>query len=174
MDWALNWLAPYYLVFKWLHVMSAGVWAFSTAVGYGNMVQPAYLAWRNDPTNEEKRKLRDWTLKKFDDGVVLEHVAFPMLIVTGLIMVWLNGWPLDELYWLTVKLMIIILVFVPMEIIDYHISHYAGRKSLPLKAGDMEEYERRVAYHWKFLVVSTWPVITLIPLIFFLAIVKPL
>ncbi len=166
-------LMPFYLVIKWLHVMSAAIWAFSTAVGYSYMVKPAYLAWKKDPTDEQKKWLRDWTLRKFDHGVVLEHVAFPALIATGVLMVWVQGWPLDAVYWLTVKLAIVILIFGPIEILDYHISHYAGRKSLAKDQGDEAEYEKRVAFHWSFLTITTWFVVIFIPAVFFLAIVKP-
>ena len=173
LDAIRDFLGPHYLIVKWIHVLSVGMWAFSTAVGYSYMVKPAYLSWKKDPTDAQKKWLRDWTLNKFDHGVVLEHVAFPLLILTGLLMVWIQGWPLDEVYWLTVKIGVVILIFGPIEVLDYHLSHYAGRKSLARDAGDEEEYEKRVLFHWRFLNITTVFVVVFIPLNFFLAIVKP-
>lgn len=166
-------LAPYYLVFKWAHLLFVAVWAFSTAVAYSYYVAPAFRAWMANKTEPELIRRRDAMIRAFDRGVVLEHVAFPGLLVTGLTMVWLNGWPLDQLNWLTAKLLIVALVFIPMEVVDYHISHLGGRKALALQADDHARYERQVGFHWLFFRVTEKLVLAFVPLVFFLAVVKP-
>lgn len=166
-------LAPYYLVFKWVHLFFVAMWAFSTAVAYRYYVVPAFMAWMAKPEDAALKERRDWSIRAFDDGVILEHIAFPVILVTGATMVWLNGWALNEVYWLTVKLAIIAVVFIPMEVVDYHISHFAGRKSLSLAAGEADRYEAQVAFHWKFFVITAKLVRIFVPLVFFLAVVKP-
>lgn len=166
-------LAPYYLEIKWVHLFFVAMWAFSTAVAYRYYVVPAFRAWLGDKSNPPLIEKRDAMIKAFDRGAVLEHIAFPIILLTGVTMVWLNGWPLDQLNWLTVKLMIVGLIFIPMEVVDYHISHFGGRKGLALAAGDVARYERQIAFHWEFFRVTEKIVRVFVPLVFFLAVVKP-
>lgn len=166
-------LAPYYLVFKWVHFFFVAMWAFSTAVAYRYYVVPAFRAWLGDRTDGAKLGRRDEMIAAFDRGAVLEHIAFPVILITGVTMVWLNGWRLDELSWLTAKLAVVVLIFIPMEVVDYHISHFGGRKELALQANDLARYERQIAFHWRFFVVTEKIVRIFVPLVFFLAIVKP-
>lgn len=166
-------LTPYYLVFKWVHLIFVAMWAFSTAVAYRYYVVPAFRAWLSNRSEPELIKRRDMTIRAFDRGAALEHIAFPIVLITGVVMVWLNDWPLDQLTWLTAKLLIVAVIFIPMEIVDYHISHFGGRKALAIQAGDRARYERQVAFHWKFFVVTEKIVLVFVPLVFFLAIVKP-
>lgn len=166
-------LQPYYLVFKWIHVFFVAMWAFSTAVAYRYYVVPVFNQWLKDRNNPELTEKRNWTFEAFDRGVILEHVAFPVILLTGLTMLWLNDWPLDKVYWLTVKLMIVAIFFIPMEIVDYHISHFGGRKALSLAANDADRYERQIQYHWKFFRVTA-PIVRIgVPAVFFLAVAKP-
>lgn len=162
-------LAPYYLVFKWVHLIFVAMWAFSTAVAYRYYVAPAFQAWMANRSAPELVKRRDLMIRAFDRGVVLEHIAFPFILFTGVTMVWLNGWPLDQVTWLTAKLAIVVLLFIPMEVVDYHISHFGGRKAV----SDQDRYERQIAFHWKFFVVTEKIVLIFVPLVFFLAVVKP-
>ncbi|MBP6877534.1 MAG: hypothetical protein KBC34_05905 [Phenylobacterium sp.] len=166
-------LAPHYLIFKWVHLLVVAMWAFSTAVAYTHYVVPAFKAWLGDRSEPELIKRRDLAIRAFDRGVVLEHVAFPTILVSGLVMVWLNQAPLDQLSWLTVKLLIVALVFIPMEVVDYHISHFGGRKALSLQAEDLPRYERQVSFHWLFFRVTDKIVVVFVPVVFFLAVVKP-
>lgn len=166
-------LGPYYLVFKWVHLFFVAMWAFSTAVAYRYYLVPVFRAWLKDEADPQLIEKRNWVFAAFDRGAVLEHIAFPIILVTGLTMVWLNGWALDQLTWLTAKLVIVVLIFIPMEVVDYHISHFGGRKALALEADDQDRYERQIAFHWKFFVVTEKIVRIFVPLVFFLAVVKP-
>lgn len=66
-----------------------------------------------------------------------------------------------------------VLVFVPMELADYWLSHFGGNKEKLRKRNLPEKYERAIRLHWAFLKVST-PLITIfMPAAIFLAVTKP-
>jgi hypothetical protein len=166
-------LQPWYLQIKFIHVMSAAVWAFSTAVAYRDYIVPVFLKWQAGGADAALVERRNWVMERFDHGAQLEHVAFPLLVLSGGLMAWLGAQSFDEVTWLTVKLTIVALVFVPMEIVDYYISHFGGNKARIRRSGDMAAYERMMGFHWLFFRVSTPLVIAFVPMIFYLAVVKP-
>jgi uncharacterized membrane protein len=166
--------APYYLYIKFVHLLAVMIWSFSTAVAYVWYVRSAYLGWQRDSENEEAKRRRDWAMEHFDRGVVLEHVAFPVVIITGPLLFIVGGWSVGlSLTWLLTKIAIVVLVFVPMEAVDYWLSHFGGNKHRIRRQGDLEKYERYMARHWLFLRITTPIVITTIPAVIFLAVVKP-
>lgn len=122
------------------------MWSFSTAVAYRNFIIPAFLACQREPDN----------------------------LLSGLLMVWLAGWSWQGLNWLSLKLGIVLLIFVPMEIIDYYISHLGGNKKNIRATGDTARYEAMTRFHWQFFRVSTPLIIVFVPLLFYLAVTKPL
>ncbi|MEQ9529843.1 MAG: DUF2269 family protein [Parvibaculaceae bacterium] len=166
-------LAPWYAQIRFLHVIFVGIWAFSTAVAYQNYVIPAFRRALAAPGDAEAIAHRNRMIEAFDKGVVLEHVAFPGILVTGLLMLWLGGWSLTESWWLTAKLVLVVLVFIPMEIVDYRISHFSKPKRQMRLDGETDRLEAAIAFHWKFLRVSTFFVVTTIPAAIYLAVVKP-
>lgn len=165
-------VSPIYLYVKFVHVVAVTLWAWSTSVAYYWYVRASYIDWRRNPNDPEYKRRKDWALEQFDSGVVIEHIAFPVAIITGLMMFFAGGWDLDR-PWLKWKLAIILVVFVPMEIIDIWLSHFGGNKHGIRQAGDMEKYESMVRFHWKFFSVVTPLVAVLIPTLIFLAVVKP-
>ncbi|HAC57524.1 MAG TPA: hypothetical protein DCF73_04100, partial [Rhodobiaceae bacterium] len=80
-------------------------------------------------------------IEAFDRGVILEHVAFPGILVTGLLMLWLGGWSPSESWWLMAKLGLVVLVFIPMEAVDYRISHFSKPKRQMRLDGETERLE---------------------------------
>ena len=102
------------------------LWAFSTAVAYRNYIVPAFRAWQREPDNPVAIARRNEFMERFDRGAVLEHVAFPFVLLSGLLMVWLAGWSWQDVNWLSLKLGIVLIIFVPVEIVDYYISHMGG------------------------------------------------
>ncbi|WP_421862023.1 hypothetical protein [Parvibaculum sp.] len=166
-------LAPWYAQIKFLHVIFVGIWAFSTAVAYQNYVIPAFRHAMAAPGDAKAIAHRNRMMEAFDKGVVLEHVAFPGILATGLLMLWLGGWSPAESWWLTAKLALVILVFIPMEIVDYRISHFSKPKRQMRLDGETERLEAAIAFHWKFLRISTFFVVTTIPTAIYLAVVKP-
>ncbi len=168
-----NGLTPYYLHIKFVHVFFVMIWGWSTAVAYTWYVRGAFLRWQRNPTDETAIRRRNWVIEQFDKGVVLEHIAFPIILITGPLLYALGPWNLT-FTWLALKLAIVIFIFVPMEIIDYWLSHFGGNK-LRLKARqEHERYEHYVQLHWRFLKASTPIVSIFVPLVIFLAITKPL
>ncbi len=165
---------PYYLHVKFVHLFAVMIWACSTAVAYVWYVRSAYVRWLRAPDDEEARRRRDYAMEQFDRGAVLEHVAFPVIIATGLLLFIAGGWSVGfSLSWLSTKLVVVVLVFIPMETIDYWLAHFGGNKRRIRRTGDLEKYERTMARHWLFLRVSTPIVATTIPAVIFLAVVKP-
>ena len=169
-------LAPYYLYIKLVHLPFAFLWAFSVFMGYSNFLVPVVQAWRRNPRDPELVPMRNWVFERFDEGVAVEHVAFPMLVLTGILLIIAGGWG-PESGWLVLKLAIVVAMIVPIEIVDYWISHMNGNKRyLRDKDGgepDWDAYEAALHRHWWFFLVTT-PMVVVIALgIFYLAITKP-
>ncbi|MFK7977615.1 MAG: hypothetical protein AB8C02_15880 [Halioglobus sp.] len=150
------------------------MWSFSTAVAYRNYIVPAFYGWLRDPENPKKITQRNDAMERFDRGAILEHIAFPIVLISGLGLLWIAGWEWQALNWLGAKLLIIGIIFIPMECVDYYISHGGGNKRSIRLAGDSLRYEQMIRFHWQFFRVTTPLVVTLIPLLFYLAIVKPI
>ena len=155
-------LAPYYLQIKFIHLLAVGAWLFSTSVAYGNYLVPLVRAWQRNPSDEELVRLRNWAMERFDDGAKLEHVAFPIILLTGPMLMLAAGWsPLHG--WFALKLVLVVLVFLPIEIVDYYLAHFGGNKEKLRLAGDAEGYEDAMHTHWWFLIFTTPVVVISIP-----------
>lgn len=165
-------LAPHYLYIKFVHVFFVMIWAWSTSVAYGWYVRGAFLKWAANPDDPRLIARRNFAIEQFDRGVILEHVAFPVIIVTGPLLLLVAGWQPDS-PWLLLKLLVVVLVFVPMEIVDYHLSHFGGNKYRLRMRGESEKYEAAIRRHWTFLKVTTPLIVIFVPLVIFLSIVKP-
>ena len=167
-------LAQYYLQIKFVHLLMVGLWSFSTVVAYINYVVPAFKAWQRDPQNPKLIARRNDFMERFDRGVTVEHVAFPLLLASGLLMVWIAGWSLTQVSWLTIKLGIVVVIVVPMELVDYYISHFDGNKARIRATGNTQRYEAMMRFHWLFFRVTTPLIVVFVPLLFYLAVTKPL
>ena len=165
-------LMPWYQHIKFVHLLAVMIWSFSTAVAYTWYVKSAWLAWQRQPDDVARKARRDWVMEQFDRGAWLEHIAFPVLIVSGLLLFWLAGWTLES-RWLLVKLLLVVLVFGPIELFDYWISHFGGSKRQWRLSGEHQRYEQLMQWHWRFFQITTPIVVIVIPLIIFLAVVKP-
>lgn len=172
-DAAREFLAPAYIYIKFVHVFFVMIWGWSTAVAYSWYVKGAFLRWERNPTDTVAVQRRNWAIEQFDKGAVLEHVAFPIILVTGPLLYFIGPWNLS-FTWLLIKLLVVALVFIPMEVFDYWLSHFGGNKARLRKRNLPEKYEQAIRQHWRFLKIST-PLITIcMPLVIFLAITKPL
>tara|TARA_R110001592_G_scaffold50620_1_gene156374 strand:- start:9600 stop:10145 length:546 start_codon:yes stop_codon:yes gene_type:complete len=179
MDTLSQWLASHYIHIKFIHISFATLWLWSTSVAYLNYLVPVLRAWQANPDDIDSIKKRNWAMERFDDGVILEHTAFPAVLISGLALLLISGWG-PQSYWLAMKLTIVVLVFLPIECLDYWLSHFGGnkakiRRSLP--DGDSfnsPHYELAIHRHWWFLIVTT-PVIAIGGMtVLYLAIVKPM
>lgn len=171
-DAARDALAPAYLYIKFVHVFFVMIWSWSTAVAYSWYVKGAFLRWERNPGDALAIQRRNWAIEQFDKGAMLEHIAFPVVLVTGLMLYAIGPWNL-EFHWLAVKLVVIALVFVPMEACDYWLSHFGGNKERLRKRNLPERYERAIRLHWRFLKISTPLITVFMPLVIFLAVTKP-
>lgn len=165
-------LLPYYIWIKFIHVFFVMIWSWSTAVAYTWYVKGAFLRWEKNPDDPVVIQRRNWAIEQFDKGVVMEHVAFPIILITGPLLYIIGPWSLD-FTWLLIKLTIVIFVFVPLEIIDYWLSHFGGNKLKLKQRNEMDKYENAIQQHWKFLKASTPVIMFFVPAVIFLAIVKP-
>ncbi|MCP5057031.1 MAG: hypothetical protein GY937_09950 [bacterium] len=173
MDELRVWLSPHYAVIKSVHVLVAAIWSFSTSVAWVWYLKPALRRARRKPDDPKARQVRDHMMEAFDRGAMLEHVAFAILVLTAILMLIAGGFDLMRWSYVTAMFWIGIFLIVPMEIVDIHLSHLGGNKKRIRSSGDMELYERKMGQHWAFLRISEPVVIVLIPLMFFIAIVKP-
>lgn len=166
-------LAPWYLEVKALHLFAVTVWMWSTAAAYAFYLVPIFKAWRRNPQDREVLALRDWAIERFDQGATYEHIAFPVILLTGPLLYFIAGWSTAS-GWLALKLLIVIGIFVPLEIFDYHLSHFGGNKRNVRRLGDPDAYETAVHRHWLFLLLSSPLVMIFGTLVLVLAVVKPL
>jgi len=167
-------LVPWYLQIKFVHLLCMILWAGSTAVAYGWYVKQAYLRWERAPDDPARRRARDFAFEQFDRGAVMEHVAFPLLLVSGLLLLVAGGFQVGLRWdWLLLKLAIVVGIFVPMEIVDCWLAHFGGNKTRLREAGDPGRLERMVQLHWRFLRTTTRIIVVFVPLTLYLVVVKP-
>ncbi len=165
-------LMAYYPYIKFIHLFSLMIWSMSAVGAYVYYFRTTLFAVKKDPHNMELQRRLIWAYEQFDKTVVLEHVAFPVVLLTGLLMFFMAGGSIDS-QWLLIKLVIVIGFFIPLEICDVWISHVLGPRISKNRDSDMNSWDAGRALHLKFLkIVSPWVGIT-IPLVIFLAVVKP-
>lgn len=165
-------LLPYYLYVKAAHLFFVAMWMWSTAAAYAYYLVPVFKAWRRNPDDPEVVAMRNWAIERFDQGATYEHIAFPMILLTGPIMYFLAGWSTGA-GWLALKLLIVLGIFLPIEILDYHLSHLGGNKRNVRRLNDPVAYETAIHRHWLFLVLSSPLVMVFILAVVVLAVVKP-
>jgi len=167
-----NTLGPWYQYILFVHLFFVMIWLWSTAVGFIYYLLPVFKAWRRNPDDKGIRTMRDWTMERFDHGVIYEHVAFPMILLTGPLLWIVGGWNPSS-GWLVMKMLILLGVFIPVEICDYYLSHFGGNKHNLRKSGDEEAYERGMQRHWMFFLITSPPVVIFGAIMVFLAVIKP-
>lgn len=166
-------VGAWYPYLKALHVISAAIWSFSTAVAWAFYLKPALVAARRHPKDETLCRRRDDLMARFDSGASFEHVAFVLLVVTALLMLWINQIDPTRMNFITVKLWIGVAIIVPMEAVDIWLSHLGGSKRHLKSQGDSERYEQVMEWHWRFFRVTEPLVVVLVPAMFVIAVAKP-
>ena len=116
--------------------------------------------------------MRNWAMERFDDGVVLEHIAFPVIMITGPMLWLIAGYGADS-NWFVLKLLLVFGFFLPLEIFDYYLSHFGLNKRQVRETGSLPAYEAAIDLHWRFFIIVSGPVALIGVAIVFLAIVKP-
>ncbi|MFV0278230.1 MAG: hypothetical protein ACK5HY_13745 [Parahaliea sp.] len=164
-------LGPWYPYIKFVHLTFVMVWIWSTALAYAYYLVPVFKAWRRNPQDTEIITLRNWAIERFDQGVIYEHVAFPIILLTGPLLYLAGGWSI-AFNWLALKICIVILIMIPIEVMDYHLSHFGGNKATIRATGDMEKYEKAVHLHWYFFLYTSPVIMTSAMVVVFLATTK--
>jgi len=165
-------LGEHYLVLKFVHLTAVMVWAWSTSVAYAYYLVPVFKAWRRNPEDAEIIRLRNWVMERFDQGATYEHVALPVILVTGPLLYWAGGFT-PATGWLMLKLLIVVGVFLPIEFMDYRLAHLSDAKWRYREAGDWPGYEAAIHRHWWFLLITSPLVMVTAIGVLFLAITKP-
>lgn len=165
-------LAPYYFYFKFFHVFFVMMWAMSAVGAYIFYLRSTIYQVQKTPDDKELQKRLIWAYEQFDKTVILEHIAFPIVLITGLLMFLGSSWSLDNT-WLLIKLLIVCLVFIPMEIFDYWIAHVHGPRVSRNREEDPEAWNSARELHWKFLKTTAPIVRYTVPIVIFLVVVKP-
>ena len=165
-------VGPYYIYIKFVHLLFVMLWIWSTSVAFAFYLVPVFKAWRRSPQDEQIVTMRNWVMERFDHGVIYEHVAFPIVLLTGLLLWVVGGWTPTSA-WFVLKLLIIVGIFLPIEIFDYYLAHLGGNKRRLRRKGDPAAYERGVRNHWLYLVIVSPAVMVFAVLVVFLTVTKP-
>ena len=165
-------LLQYYLELKFVHLTAVMVWVWSTSVAYAYYLVPVFKAWRRNPEDAEIIRLRNWVMERFDQSATYEHIALPIILITGPLLYWAVGFT-SGTGWLMLKLLIVVGLFIPIEIVDYYLAHGPDAKHRFRAVGDWTGYERAVHRHWWFLLVTSPAVMISGIFVLFLAIAKP-
>jgi uncharacterized membrane protein len=165
-------LAPYYLYIKFVHVFFVMMWAMSALGAYVFYLRSTIYQLEENPGDEKLEERLNWAYEQFDKTVILEHIAFPIVLLTGMMLFYATGWAL-ETPWLFVKLVIVVGFFIPLEILDFWIAHVWGARVTRGREEDPWAWAAMRSVHWKFLKTTAPMVRYSVPVVIFLAVVKP-
>lgn len=163
--------ANFYYV-KFVHVIFAFLWGLAVPPAFTIYVRRAMNDYNADPTNAELERRMWWAWDQADKLIVLEHIAWPVLLITGPLLFLASGWTLSH-PWIILKLSIIIIIYIPLEAYDIWFSHYYSAYAEARKNENPEGYKKMRADQVRFFRIVSPIVRTTIPLLWFLAIVKP-
>jgi|TARA_B100002003_G_C14136627_1_gene546636 uncharacterized membrane protein len=172
-DSLINFVASNFLYIKFIHVFFAFLWGLAVPPAFTVYVRRAMNDYNADPGNEELERRMWWTWDQIDKLIVLEHIAWPILIITGPLMFLASGWSLSD-PWIMMKLSIIIIIYVPIEAFDIWFSHFYSAHAEARKLEDPDGYKKMRADQIRFFKIISPTVRITIPAIWFLAIVKPM
>ena len=165
-------LAPYYLYIKFFHLFFVMMWAMSALGAYVFFLRSTIYQVQATPEDEHLQQRLVWAYEQFDKTVILEHIAFPIVLVTGLLLFLVTGWTLDT-PWLMLKLIIVVGFFIPLEILDFWIAHVWGARVTRERKEDPQSWNSMRATHWQFLKTTAPMIRYTVPVVIFLAVVKP-
>ncbi len=169
-------LAPHRSLLLFVHLCAAIGW-IGPAMGASWLVHVSAHQTRRHPDDAEAMRRDAWVRRYFNQVVALEHVAFAVLLVTGLMLGEAESWLRGGQAWLRWKVALMMLVFVPMEIIDLALTawlQHADRRRASLPEGERGANAARAARWQDLFLRATIPPVTIgIPLTLYLAVVKP-
>ena len=162
-----------YFFVKFIHVFFVMMWAMSAVGAYVFYLRATVYDLRDNPGDPKLQERLVWAYEQFDKTVILEHIAFPIVLVTGATMFVLGGWTLAS-HWLAVKLAIVVFIFIPMELLDIWISHVLGPRISRRRKTAPNEWDEGRALHLKFLQWMSPTVRITVPAVLLLAVAKPM
>ena len=165
-------LAPYYLYIKFFHIFFVMMWAMSALGAYVFFLRSTIYQFQDNPGDKKLEERLVWAYEQFDKTVILEHIAFPVVLITGLMLFLATGWTL-ETPWLFAKLVIVVGFFIPLEILDFWIAHVWGARVTRARQENPDGWNSMRAQHWKFLKTTAPMIRYSVPVVIFLAVVKP-
>jgi hypothetical protein len=151
-----------YALAKLIHLFSLIFWIGPPLGAY-------YILYSAHKTHDRPRII--WAERLTEQVLVAEHIAFVLLIASGVVMIALSGGVLLSMPWLITKLWLFggVLAF---ELGDIFISHWVFsrifREPDPFASADWPKIKRLRGV----LAVAAIPVMFLIPAIFYVAVVK--
>lgn len=153
-----------YSILKLIHIGALVLW-----------LGPAFGAWVVLNTIEDGAQgpIAAKVNKAFFWMITLEHLAFVVLLTTGLWMAYSTGWFASA--WLQQKLVIVGLIIIPLEIIDILLGNYLAAKASKAKylgqASEQQLYWLRL-YHGPFTKLAIVIIPLAVTLVMFLAVSK--
>jgi hypothetical protein len=174
-------LAAWRGVLRFVHVAAFVGWA-GPAMGASWFVYAAVWDRRKHPDDGERLRRELWVRRQFNRVVALEHLAFATLVVTGLMLSESVSWAHAGQAWLGWKLLIVFAIFVPMELVDVGLTAWFQRVMKPgaeereaeADASGARVRARAARVQDLFMRATIPPVMIGIPIVLYLAVVKPL
>jgi uncharacterized membrane protein len=161
---------------RFVHVAAFLLWA-GPAMGASWFVYAAAWDRRKRAADAELLRRELWVRRQFNRVVAVEHLAFAALVVTGLMLAEAADWAYAGQAWWRWKLALVCLIFIPMEGADVVLSAWFGRamkRGADGNAQDPARYARAARMQDLFLRATIPPVAIGIPVVLYLAVVKPL
>jgi len=104
----------------------------------------------------------------------IEHSAFAVLLLSGAAMAWLQGWFGQP--WLTVKLLLVLAVVLPLELLDIWLGHVRLPRLFhhrhPSRPYSAQESALLDLYHGRLTRIALWVMPVAVILIIWLAVGK--
>lgn len=172
MDVVQSFVLSHFMGIKALHIVSAMLWAFTTAAPMLFYVMPTMKKVKANPENQELKRRGEWVLEQMDRVVILEHGALAVLLCTG-VLLYISGIAGFSNGWFVAKMAIVIGFFIPMEIYDIWLTHVKAPRMTREKSADPVRYEAFRAFYYKYLMGLAYPIMVFIPAVLILALTKP-
>ena len=163
-----------YLSLKLIHLCAAILWSASALGAFWYLIVSTWER-RQDPSPEQVRR-DDWLRYHFGFVVMVEHLAFFVLVPTGLQLARVLSLPLFTPWmmpWLAAKLLIVWGLFIPMEVLDIWLSHWVLPRRYHRREVEHEAWVQARRWHDLFLVVGGALVVLGIPAVLYLIVMKP-
>lgn len=129
----------WYPILKFVHIAAAVLWSGS-AIGAFWFVLVSRRDTAANPDDPELVRRDLWVRAMFSQVVIVEHVAFVVLLPTGWWLMSTVGYL--ALPWMKLKLALVLAIMVPLELADIWLSHRLVPRALARTAPTREAFSR--------------------------------